>query len=351
MTISPAEFVERIRAGAAPLFDVRAPAEFWEGHMPESVSSPLLYNDERHLVGIRYKEQGQEAAIALGHMLVDPLRWKRVDQWKKQFAPATPVITCFRGGLRSATAQRWLREEGVSAPRLAGGYKALRRLVTETFHEPHQGFLLSGLTGAGKTEFLNGLPGAIDLEGLARHRGSAFGGWLRVPQPSQATFENSLGYALLRKREEPLVVESESRLIGRVVIPDPFYASMSRMPRVILDLPQEERARRLTEEYVLTPLNSFPQDEVQSWILGALARIRDRLGGMNHGQLDAAVRAAFSRPTPSAEEHVAWVQRLLELYYDPLYRHSLERNESPVIFSGSAKDLMKWFQDHRIRTM
>ena len=174
------------------LLDIRAPIEFEKGAFPQSVNIPLMGDDERHQVGICYKKAGQEAAIELGRQLVSVDKQRqRVAQWKRHIEdnPDTHLY-CFRGGLRSRIAQTWLQESGLDVPVIKGGYKALRRYLIETFSElvsKMQLVVISGRTGTGKTNLLRTLSRSIDLEGLARHRGSSFGA-MASPQPAVVDF-------------------------------------------------------------------------------------------------------------------------------------------------------------------
>ena len=164
-----------------PLLDVRAPVEFAQGAFPGAVNLPLMNDEERHEVGIRYKEAGQQSAIELGHSLVSGrLKDRRIQSWV-EFANAHPdgVLYCFRGGLRSRITQQWLHEAGVDYPRITGGYKAMRRFLIDAIERLSQQarfVIVGGMTGSGKTDVIAALTHAIDLEGLAHHRGSSFGG-------------------------------------------------------------------------------------------------------------------------------------------------------------------------------
>ena len=204
----------------APLLDVRAPVEFAGGSLPSATNRPLLTDAERHLVGKRYKERGEGAAIELGNELVrDRVREERVGGWAGfcRDHPTGGYLCCHRGGLRSRTAQDWIEGEiGVRYPLVEGGYKALRRFLIDELTralDPAAADLVvvGGRTGSGKTRAIEALGGesewegkggvgcSVDLEGLARHRGSAFG---RIPedpdQPSQVAFENGVAIAFLR---------------------------------------------------------------------------------------------------------------------------------------------------------
>ena len=212
-----------------PLIDTRAPVEFEKGAFPCSVSLPLMTNDERAQVGTCYKQQGQDAAIELGHSLVSgEVKQQRVDAWL-DFAKHNPqgYLYCWRGGLRSQICQQWLAERGCHYPRIGGGYKAMRRYLIDQFERISQHYpllVLGGRTGCNKTAFVEQLPQAVDLEALANHRGSSFG---RRPdgQPTQLNFENAVAVAMLKaeqralQSQQPLLLEDESKLVGRCSLP------------------------------------------------------------------------------------------------------------------------------------
>jgi tRNA 2-selenouridine synthase len=180
--IQAAQF-DDLLLGQRPMFDVRAPIEFSKGAFPNVINLPLMSDDERHQIGSCYKEQGQEAAITLGHQLVSgTTKNQRVEQWHA-FASQHPnaVLYCFRGGLRSKVTQQWLAEAGIAIPFVEGGYKALRTHLIERLDklvEDVPAFVLSGRTGTGKTEILPQFDRTIDLEGIAKHRGSSFGKYI-----------------------------------------------------------------------------------------------------------------------------------------------------------------------------
>ncbi len=181
------------------LIDVRSPVEFEQGAFPSAVNLPVLDNEQRREVGICYKEHGQEAAIELGHTLVSGTdKREKMEKWIAEIKKhPDAVIYCFRGGLRSKITQGWLREAGVNIPIIEGGYKRLRNYLLANLEEQVEAnsfLVISGNTGSGKTEILNNLSTkghrAIDLEGLANHRGSAFGEEA-TPQPSQVDFDRA----------------------------------------------------------------------------------------------------------------------------------------------------------------
>ena len=191
-----------------PLIDTRSPVEFAKGSLPTAINLPLMMNDEREAVGTCYKEHGQDAALRLGHELVsEDRKSQRVMAWQT-FALEHPegALFCFRGGMRSESAQSWLQDAGVDYPRIKGGYKAMRRWLTDSTDqlvEKTPLLLLGGPTGAAKTRILNEgnrgapIPGSVDLEGLANHRGSAFGRRV-TEQPTQIAFELAFGVQLLK---------------------------------------------------------------------------------------------------------------------------------------------------------
>ena len=177
-----------------PLIDVRAPIEFKDGHFPCSINLPLMNDEERHLIGIEYKKLGQLKAIELGHKLVSgETKENRISDWVN-FLKINPnaQLYCFRGGMRSQIATEWIADRGIKLEKITGGYKALRQFLLNTLEEKSKVVklvVISGRTGTGKTPFLyqTNLP-MIDLEKLANHRGSSFGGM--GPQPTPINFEN-----------------------------------------------------------------------------------------------------------------------------------------------------------------
>ena len=332
--IDPEELLKR---PGFTLLDVRAEVEFADGHVPGSVNLPLLTNSERHSVGLSYKTEGQEAAIRLGHSLVDPHRAERVEGWRKFLtAQPFPVLTCFRGGLRSEITQRWLAESGLEVPRVRGGYKALRQALFREWSNPLAGYVVAGLTGSDKTGFLCSLRSAraIDLEGLAMHRGSAFGGLFQPgPQPSQQSFENSVALPLFQQGSGDFLFEDESRLVGRCMIPQPFFEKLQMLPRIFLVKTEEERIAHIHHVYVATPLLTLSPERVMGDLLGALNTLKNRLGGLAAAEVEAEIRAAFA-----SGDHGGWIKRLLHDYYDKLYTHAMARYPYEPVFRGNAAE-------------
>ena len=176
-----------------PLIDVRAPIEFEKGAFQTSVNLPILTNEERHIIGICYKEKGNDEATKLGYEIVSgKTRENRISGWI-DFIDKNPdsMIYCFRGGSRSTIAQKWISEIGKrEIVKLEGGYKSFRNFLINSL-EPNsikaKPLILTGYTGSGKTILLNNLKNSIDLEGIANHRGSTFGHHVTI-QPTQINF-------------------------------------------------------------------------------------------------------------------------------------------------------------------
>ncbi len=327
---------------ATPWIDVRSPVEFQAGSILGAINLPLLSDAERQQIGITYKTQGQNAAIALGHHLVSgATRETRLQAWLKAIEQhPTAIIYCFRGGLRSQIVQSWLSERGVHRPIVAGGYKALRRFLMmrlEQCIETTQFLVVSGPTGSGKTQHLKtcGKP-HIDLEALAQHRGSAFGA-LATPQPTQIDFENTLAVQMLKLLpvKEPILIESESRMIGKCALPSALHKKMQMSPRLVLQISLEERVENIFRDYILQSA-LCTQGDVQHFdeLRRSVLAISRKLGGLRTQEILQDLEAA--KKTFESEKQLAnnrlWIRKLLEWYYDPLYAlaHSTSKPGLPV---------------------
>ncbi|MFW6093289.1 MAG: tRNA 2-selenouridine(34) synthase MnmH [Pseudomonadota bacterium] len=338
--------LEGLLAAGTPFIDVRAPAEFARGAVPGAVNLPLLDDAERHRVGLTYNHAGHDAAVALGHELVSgATRRQREAAWLA-FAETHPAawIYCWRGGQRSGIVQDWLRRHGVDLPRVPGGFKALRRTclaVLERAPRRKDWIVLGGRTGSGKTLLLHRLPNAIDLEGLAAHRGSAFGA-RETPQPPPVAFENALAAAYLAHEPASLVLEDESRTIGRLALPQGWHERMQHAPLAVLHAPLEERVANIIREYVLEPLSrGADREALHAHYSDALKRIERRLGGARRKAVQAELDRAFA-----GGDHGRWVERLLTWYYDPMYDHQLERKRGRVVCEGSAETVTAFLQSY-----
>lgn len=339
--------------------DVRSEGEAATAEIPGFVNSPVLNNAERHEVGIVYKRQGQAAAIQLGHELVGPHRAVRVKEWKRiteSSDSGRAVVACWRGGLRSRTSAQWLAEELGDTTRVStirGGYKAMRGLLLEELSEerfPQQIIVLAGPTGSGKTDLLRAAGSlALDLEGYAAHRGSAFGRIFGAIQPAQATFENRLLFDLFSRRLKhpglPLVLEDESLPIGDVQLPRPFYDAIVRSPVVIVESSVEERSLLLAQQYGVDDSRAHGPDKVKDSLLRAVQRISRRLGGLRASRLAGMIEIAFARDPFQVQSHLDWIQYLLVEHYDAYYRRSLDRLKRPVLFKGHRKECESWLRN------
>lgn len=349
----------------APLMDVRAPVEFDRGSFPNAHNAPLMNDEERHRVGICYKEQGQDKAIELGHQLVSSdVKDQRLEAWK-QFTARHPdgYLFCFRGGLRSRLTQQWIRDAGIDYPLVKGGYKALRRFLIDSLEAQIASSdfrILSGRTGTGKTRVLNQLPNPVDLEGLANHRGSSFGRQV-TPQPSQIDFENRLAVAMLKAGHNnagPIYLEDESRLVGRCALPDSLRTRMAASPLMVLEQPLEQRVAIIREDYVEGMFADYVNLEgaeagwlsFRDYLTSALDRIRKRLGGERHKQLRSLMEDALAQQETTGQTfaHNAWIQALLQDYYDPMYDYQLSRKEGRILVRGGPEAILEWASKNSI---
>ena len=352
-----------------PLLDVRAPVEFEQGAFPNSVNIPLMTDAEREAVGIRYKEQGQDAAILLGAELVtEEERNKRKKQWAAFFAKNEKHVKkggggylyCFRGGLRSQISQQWVLDEtGMDYPRVKGGYKAMRRFLiesTERIAKEIPIVILGGRTGSGKTRLLKKLDNSIDLEGLANHRGSAFGP-TATPQPTQINFENALAIDLLKKEAvgaKFLVIEDEARNVGSLGVPQGLFEAMQQSPIVRLEIPQSDRNQISIEEYIVDTQKHFDEIygekqgaiKLSEHLLNSLEKIQKRLGGVRYQeariQMESAIETRLKHG--SLEGFIPVVNTLLVDYYDPMYDYQIEKKKERIVFQGNFEEVSEYLR-------
>jgi len=345
------------------LLDVRAPIEFSQGSFPGAVNLPLMTDDERHQVGLRYKQVDQDAAIELGHALVSgDVKAARVAEWKA-FAQTHPngYLYCFRGGLRSRISQQWLAEAGIAYPRILGGDKAMRTFLLESLNtniDTSDFVLVSGLTGSGKTEVVRALTSTIDLEKLAHHRGSSFGKHA-TDQPVQIDFDNRLAVDFLRLHglgKSRIALEDESRMIGRCALPISLRDKMQVSPVVWLEEPHEMRVERILHDYVKDLgtqfATKFGTDEgfeaFSTRLLESLQNLFKRLGGERHTRLSGIMQAALTEQKThgTLDLHREWIRLLLIEYYDPMYEHQRLSKQARVIFSGDRSAVTEYLLDN-----
>ena len=338
-------FLERL-----PLLDVRAPVEFNRGAFPTSCNLPLVNDDERCQIGTRYKESGHQAAVELGHQLVQgEQKEKRLAAWR-DFVSRCPhgYLYCFRGGERSHIAQSWLAASGFDYPLVTGGYKAMRTFLLEELQRSVaacQFTVVSGKTGTGKTRFLAQFDHVIDLEKLANHRGSAFGRRMEG-QPSQIDFENRLAIALLQacQADSPhVLIEDESKLIGHCYVPDILRDKMARSPVLLLQESLDRRVQTIYEEYIehnrteaIARLGAEGNSTFARNLVASLDCLRKRLGGLRHQQLRETMLQALANDDDNISRtlHCRWIRTLLSDYYDPMYEFQLATKKARIVASG-----------------
>ncbi|MDY0115952.1 MAG: tRNA 2-selenouridine(34) synthase MnmH [Sulfurimonadaceae bacterium] len=343
-----------------PLLDVRAPVEFKKGAFLNAVNLPIMNDEERHLVGICYKNQGNKKAIELGHTLVSAdIREERIVSWIN-FIDANPsaLLYCFRGGQRSKIAQEWLHERGREIVRLKGGYKAFRAYLINELKESTNHFkpiILGGRTGSGKTIVLKKMQNSIDLESLANHRGSSFGSKINL-QPMQIDFENNLAYELIQKIEDgfkTLVFEDEGKHIGSSFMPDNLITTTLNAPLVILEAQMHERVDITLDEYVIQAQEAYIkagfESALEEWsknIQDAMSRITRRLGLEKYKKVSGIFENALDeqKRNGSYDGYREWAKFLLEEYYDPMYDYQIQKRSHMVSFRGNAEEVQNYIK-------
>ncbi len=322
MALSFPTLADFLAHGFDDVIDVRSPAEFAEDHVPGAISLPVLDNEERARVGTVYKQQSPFRARKIGAALVfrnaaghvaGPLA-DRDGGWR-------PLVYCWRGGQRSGAFTWMLREIGWRAEVVQGGYKSFRRLVNARLYSdplPHRMIQLGGYTGTAKTELLpllaaRGLQ-VLDLEALARHRGSLLGAW-PGGQPSQKAFETALAVALTRfDPAQPVIVEAESAKIGGLNLPPMLWDAMKAAPWIEIRAPLEARAPYLAATY--------------ADILADADTLRARLQPLRFFRGHALV--AHWDDLIRAGDRLALCRSLAADHYDPAYDKSMQA-VAPVV--------------------
>jgi len=340
------------RAVRRPI-DVRSPGEVARGAIPGAVEIPILDDDERHEVGLRYATDGPEAAFEEGRARTAPDMPRRVAAWRAAAESEPSAFVCWRGGQRSELAQRLSGLAGT--PRVTGGYKALRAYLADSLHDSlkrRTAWVVTGATGTGKTSLLHdaaGLPSllALDLEGAAEHRGSTFGA--TGPQPAQATFEHRLLIPLLLGDEARLLLENESRNVGRVHLPEPLYETVRSAPLLVLEESLDDRVARIHAEYASTPALARGEAAVLDDLSAAIGRLRRRLGAGPTERMVAALRDARAQDAwHDAEAFRPVIEPLLLDYYDPLYRKATPTDGRTVLVRGGREELLTWLRNEAL---
>ncbi|MGI6712828.1 MAG: tRNA 2-selenouridine(34) synthase MnmH [Bacillota bacterium] len=306
------DFEQAMQLNNSLFIDLRSENEFQEDHIPNAINIPLFNNEERANVGTVYKNQGSKAARKLGLKIVTPKLPKIVQLIDDIANNSSIVLYCWRGGLRSQSLAVILDLMDIKGYRLIGGYKKFRNWIYAYFQQEKLGFeaiILHGLTGTGKTEIIKQLEksqiGVIDLEGLANNRGSVFGSLGLSDQPTQKMFESLLWHKLEQNKDQRfIVVECESKRIGKLILPSLFYQTMKEGKHILVYDTLPNRVKRIISEY--------DPSTYKNQVLEALIKLKDRLGKDKINYLKNLV----------IEGKYQWVvEDLLICYYDPLYKY------------------------------
>ncbi len=292
-----------------PLIDVRSPAEYAAGHIPGAVNMPLFENEERARVGTLYKQTSREAAMLEGLRIVGPKMADFVLQATNLSPKSELGVYCWRGGMRSASVAKLFEMAGFNVHVIKGGYKGYRSHTMSLMAKPWMLQVITGSTGSGKTEILHELKQfgeqVLDLEGLAHHKGSAFGGLMQPNQPSSEHMQNLMADQLQRMDENRIIwVEDESMNIGSVFLSDIFWHHLHKSPLFQIERSKEVRVQRLAEEYGSADM---------AQVIERIHKIEKKLGGQSTKD---AVAFVENGDAESATE-------ILLRYYDKAYATSI----------------------------
>lgn len=300
-----------------PVIDVRSEGEYGEGHIAGAINIPILNNAERKEVGTDYKKKGQHAAIMTGFRLIGPRLESIIAQTQKVSEGKEILVHCWRGGMRSNYFCQFMSMARLRARSLSGGYKTYRTKVLESFTQPLKLTVIGGSTGSGKSEVLRALADrgeqVIDLELLANHKGSVFGGLMMPKQPTTEQFENDLFETIMKLDPNKRIwIEDESLAIGRIFMPLTFWHTLSNSPVVELDVNKGMRIERLVKEYGPADRNEF---------LEMMGKIVKRLGGQHY---NAAKEKLLAGDMHSTIE-------ILLTYYDKAYNFGLQKKKTRIV--------------------
>ena len=327
------------RDEGVPVLDIRSPGEFAQGHMPSALSFPIFSNEEREIIGTLYKQSGKEKAFHVGLDIVGPNMSKFVKK-ATSYKSKTLLLYCWRGGKRSESMAWLLSQAGFNCYVLTDGYKAYRNYIREILESYTHYIVLGGMTGSNKTGILKALRAkgeqVIDLEGLAHHRGSAFGHIGEPEQPTTETFENIL-FEEWRTcdKSQHIWLEDESRSIGKVVMPDCFYKNKKNAFLLVVEVPKSERIKHLVREY--TGIDD-------QYLHDSILRISKRLGGDRTRECLDALH----------DKNYDTVADMSLAYYDKAYGFSITNREKDTFFvlplqdtspDSGAEEVLKWYRD------
>lgn len=309
-----------------PIIDVRSPGEFEKGHVPGAVNLPIFTDLERAKVGTIYKQKSKDEAISVGLEIVGP-KMKTMAEAARSLARDKKLkLYCWRGGMRSEK-MAWLFElVGLETIVLNNGYKAFRNHMHNSFKRIEQLIVIQGPTGSGKTLILNVLEKlgeqVIDLEGLAHHKGSAFGGLGELQQPTTEQFQNNVFDKMMEfDFNRPIWIESESMTIGKVYLPEELWEKMNLAKVISIEVPREVRIKNIVDQY-----GNFNTDQ----LMAKTKQLRQKLGSK---KIDTITECIDSGNLERA------VDLLLD-YYDKTYAHSASKykHNKPLPVSLSSDD-------------
>lgn len=299
------------------LIDVRTPAEYANGHIPGAVNIPIFSNEERAIVGTKYKKESRISAATSGMEFVAAKIDFYFDELEKVKSSSEILLYCWRGGMRSNAMAKLFETIGYKVEILNGGYKAYRNFVLDIFNKNYKLLVVGGMTGSGKSDILHELARrgeqVIDLEGLAHHKGSAFGALGQKEQPTIMQFENLLHHNLYEMDLNRLIwIEDESRRVGMDVIPLEFFNSMRAAKVFKIEMPKDERVKRLVKEYA-----DFDNDSLTL----AVTKITKRMGSEISKQAIEAIQ----------EKDFYSAINLVLNYYDKTYSFGLKKRDGTKI--------------------
>jgi tRNA 2-selenouridine synthase len=307
-----------------PIIDVRTPAEFSDGHITNAINIPIFSNDERAVVGTKYKQESRDTAIAKALEYIA----EKTDDYLNELQRLVPsqeiCIYCWRGGFRSEGMGHLFQTTGKKVYRLQGGYKAYRNYVLDSFKQNYKLIVIGGMTGSGKTEILEEIGKTdeqmLDLEGIANHKGSAFGALGQEDQPTTQQFENDLAAHLTRfEPEKNIWLEDESRMIGKVKIPDELFKQIRSSTVIKIEVTKENRINRLIKDYA-----NFNKSD----LINSINNISRRLGGLNTKlAIEAIEQNDFYKATD-----------IILDYYDKTYTYGLSKREGQTVIPLKLED-------------
>jgi tRNA 2-selenouridine synthase len=307
-----------------PIIDVRTPSEYMQGHIPSAYNIPLFSDEERKRVGTIYKQKGQREAVVMGLEYAGPKMKKLALQASGIAIDQKLLVHCWRGGMRSASMAWLFKTVGLESMVLEGGYKTFRRHVLSSLDRDFSFVVIGGLTGSGKTDVLLTLKNmgeqVIDLEGMANHKGSAFGSLGEKSQGTNEQFENDIFTALNGLDKNRIIwIEDESRTIGKNTVPGGIYRNIRSAPLIFLDVTPKDRVDRLVRDYA-----GFSKEDLST----SVQKISPRLGDLTARLAIKGIQEGNYQKTVELVLH----------YYDKTYRYGLGKREPDLVFNLPLKD-------------